>query len=196
MSSTPGNEAVVARIDELERELISLRTFFAPAADADTPDPGGASADRSSPQREEQELLLCRAGQAHIAVPLTEVREVVPVARLLPLPGAAQGVLGTLDLRGTPVVVHDMGQHLNGQPTTLTRTNLVLIARSQDGPIGLKVTDALDVIRATVSSVKGTRGAEQNSDIVRGVSIHEGTQVMVLDVRAIATRSVSESPSS
>lgn len=201
MSSVLPHEAVISRIDELERELVSLRTFFAPGSDTSAND-AEATADASRPEiaedrtrpranigDEERELLLCRAGDIRVALPLVQVREVVPVARLLPLPGASECVLGSLDLHGEPVVIHDMVQHLSGVRDPIERTHLILVVSVDDGVIGIKVTDAVDVIRASVRGVSSSSALEVRSDIVLGVSIHDGAQVMVMDVEAIAMRS-------
>lgn len=201
MSSVLPHEAVISRIDELERELTSLRTFFAQGIDESANDveaaPDGSqpgsptqrSQSRTQIGEEECELLLCRAGDVRVALPLALVREVVPVARLLPLPGASECVLGSLDLRGEPVVIHDMVAHLSGVRDPIERTHLILIVRVDDGVIGVKVTDAVDVIRAGVRGVTSSSALEVRSDIVLGVSIHDSAQVMVMDVEAIAMRS-------
>ena len=178
----------MGRIAELEQELGALRAFSAsPVEPAD----GGSSARaaKDAGGAEECELLLCKAGDRAVALRLTEVREVVPVARLLPLPGSPAGVLGSLDLRGNPVVVHDLAEHLGRGPAPLERTNLILVALVKDGVVGIKVTEAVDVIRARLRTVASALERAQRSDVILGVSIHEGTQIMVVDVEAVAARS-------
>lgn len=53
------------------------------------------------------EVLLCAIGDHRVALPLDEIREVVPLARTRPIPGAPYFILGLLNVRGRELPVLD-----------------------------------------------------------------------------------------
>lgn len=176
MSAVAVDETVLARVDELERELRALRTLLAPAEAAAHVD--------SKPEAED--LLLCRARERTLAVALTVVSEVLPAARLMDLPDADASVLGALNLRGAPLVVYDLAQRLGEGRSPLTRTDLILACDTGGRRLGLKVAAAMDVVHAEVTTMSGDVASDLDGSLLRGAFVHGGEQVVVLDVAAIS----------
>ena len=81
--------------------------------------------------------FICR-GQ-RFAVPLASVRRAVLSARPVPLPGAAEIVLGVLDVGGETVTVLDFARRACGRPTAITPTQQFLIVESNGFPCALVV---------------------------------------------------------
>jgi purine-binding chemotaxis protein CheW len=158
------------RVEELERELGRLRAFFSPAA------PG-------SPVRDtDEDLLLCHVEKRSVAIALSVIVEVVPAAQLLQLPDADPCVLGALNLRGIPVVVHDLAQRLGGERAPWARTDLILVCEHDGVRLGLKVTAADDVVNCRVSPVTSTGEHTVDDTLVRGLIVKDDSQVVVLDL--------------
>ena len=61
-------------------------------------------------------FVLCQIGVNRYALPASQVVEVLPLVRLMPLPQLAQGVAGVFNYRGQPVPVFDLSQFILGQP--------------------------------------------------------------------------------
>lgn len=90
--------------------------------------PKAASPVRSGPPGPDGVQVLefvCR--DQRFAVPLASVRRAVPSARPMPLPGAADVVLGVLDVGGERVTVLDFALRACGRPTVLTTAQQFLI---------------------------------------------------------------------
>jgi len=180
MSAHVARDAMRARVDTLERELHSLQAFF-----ESTPEVAELTGDGPHDTAAE-DLLLCRAGGRCVAVALDCVSEVLPAARLMELPDAEPSVLGALNLRGTSLVVHDLARRLNGEHAALARTDLILACTVAGRRVGLKITDAIDVVRAKVTPMAGQTGAVPGSTLLRGAIVHDGQQVVVIEAAAFA----------
>ncbi len=83
--------------------------------------------------------LSFRLGASRHALPLGQVQEVVELAVLTRLPQAPPAVLGVLDLRGTPLVVLDLGLKLGAGATRTTRFSCVVVVEWAGGQVGLLV---------------------------------------------------------
>ena len=66
-------------------------------------------------------------------VPLTEVDEVLPVPAVLPVPGCEGWFRGLCNVRGNLYAVSDLGYFLNGQPSTPSPHNRLLLAHRRLG---------------------------------------------------------------
>jgi chemotaxis-related protein WspB len=87
-------------------------------------------------------VLVFHIGRERYALPLTAVLQVLPVARLKPLPGAPHCVSGLLDLHGAPVPVIDLSRLAGSIPDAVrfdTRILLVdVMAAGRLRRLGLK----------------------------------------------------------
>jgi purine-binding chemotaxis protein CheW len=83
--------------------------------------------------------LAFRLGTARYALPLARVDEVVELAPLTRLPQTPEAMLGVLDLRGTPLMVLDLGRKLGAGGTASTRFSRVVVVAGPAGQLGLLV---------------------------------------------------------
>lgn len=91
-------------------------------------------------------IFDCELAGERYALPITRVREVLPLATFTPLPEAPAVLLGCLRLRGTLLPVLDLRRRLDLSPTALQLSQCIVVA--QIGPTGggLLVDAAGDVI--------------------------------------------------
>lgn len=85
------------------------------------------------------QLISFRLGEQLFAVELIRVREVLRLAGLRALPGAAKPMAGVMDLRGNPLPVYD-----TREPATAAGDVLVVDDR-QGGLAGVAVDEVLGV---------------------------------------------------
>jgi purine-binding chemotaxis protein CheW len=95
-------------------------------------------------------VLVFRLGGDRYGIPVSSVREVLPQARIAPVPGAPAGVAGLIQLRGEIRPVYDLHQRLQmpasaPRPAKGGETVIVLSAGARD--FGVRV-DAVEEIRS------------------------------------------------
>lgn len=87
--------------------------------------------------------LTFKVGGEQFALPLAEVREVVPARDLAPVPFTPRYVEGVLNLRGRIVTVLDLCTRFDLSQTEGNGEESILIIERDDSVIGLKV-DGID----------------------------------------------------
>jgi purine-binding chemotaxis protein CheW len=115
----------------------------ASATPASRPPGAAASAGRPRQQGRFQILEFACAGR-RFAVPLACVRRAVLSAQPEPLPGAAEIVLGVLNVGGRTVTVLDFARRAGCGPTVITTAQLFLIVDLGCGFLGAFVVDAIN----------------------------------------------------
>jgi purine-binding chemotaxis protein CheW len=78
-------------------------------------------------------LLRMTVGSDVLAVPINEVREILQVTRLTPLPRTPDFVRGVMNLRGSVVPVIDLSARLGGSPTNIGRRSCIVVVESAMG---------------------------------------------------------------
>lgn len=111
-----------------------------------------------TPQDGVHSLLRMAVGSDILSVPIANVREILQVARLTPLPRTPAFVRGVMNLRGSVVPVIDLAVRLDGPPTQIGRRSCIVVVESHgstsdeddaDGTGG----DALIVVGLLVDAV-------------------------------------------
>jgi purine-binding chemotaxis protein CheW len=75
-------------------------------------------------------LLRMNVGSDVLAVPISEVREILQVTRLTPLPRTPDFVRGVMNLRGSVVPVIDLAARLGRTPTRIGRRSCIVVVES------------------------------------------------------------------
>jgi len=72
-------------------------------------------------------LLRMAVGEQVLAVPIEDVREILQVTRLTPMPRTPAFVRGVMNLRGAVVPVIDLAARLFGLPTDIGRRSCIVV---------------------------------------------------------------------
>jgi len=79
-------------------------------------------------------MLSFHLGERAYAMPCMQILEVVPLARLEPVPGAPEYVAGQLDYRGRVVAVVDLRRLIAGEPCrTVLSTRIIIVKQIAAG---------------------------------------------------------------
>ena len=120
--------------------------------------------------------LRVRSGSEHYALPVEGVREIAPLGRISPLPGAPAALLGVWNLRGDVMAVVDLASLLGIEPGSRRR---IVVVEREEQRAGLAVADVLDV-----ASLPDLR-EPADSPYLSGAVLIEGAPVGILDVGAV-----------
>lgn len=174
----------------------ALAVAAAPPGTASTPD-GGLS------------LLRMAVGPEVLAVPIAEVREILQLSRLTPLPRTPEFVRGVMNLRGAVVPVIDLASRLGGPATQIGRRSCIVVVELRAGAavddasvpadqalvvVGLLVDavyEVFDTLPGEIEAVPplGTRVA---ADALDGMTRARGEVVGILSLqRVLAHRELS-----
>ncbi len=119
----------------------------------------------------------------YFAVELLKVQEVLRVPDIVPVRGAAQDILGVINLRGQIVPVRDAGHGLGLPREPITPESRLVVLESHGESVALLVTSVANVIALSEAAIE--RPAEVVSamprDVLAGVARQESTLTLLLD---------------
>jgi len=132
-------------------------------------------------------FLMCRVGEAHFAIPVERVSEIVLQQPLTDLPEGPPFVLGVFDHRGMVVRVVDLAAAMGRSEPSSNKSKWVLLSE-QGALVGVRVSQVLDVIRISEKDLRLTPGE------IDGGHLTTGAVVMIRSVMAfiMATDRVSK----
>lgn len=163
-------EDIHARIQKLEGELADLRRL---------------AAERRIVSAGDFRALLCRVGRDLVAFVQSELREVVLIPKLTPLPEAPPWVLGLLNLRGEILPVVDIQSRLLGTRRIPEISDHVVIVDIDGRPAGLVVSSVSSAVEATGRDIESVPRNTPFAPYMIGVLNVEGAPTPLLDPLAL-----------
>ena len=162
---------------ELRNELQSLRGRLA-QLEARL----GEELERSAELPATFEILLVRIGSTNAGFALDAVREVVPMAELVPIPEAPRWVLGLLNVRGKSLPVVDVRARLEPEAQPPGPSDLIVIVSTRLGVAGLVVDEVSTVQRLARAAIEASVHGTPHAAYVLGTFTHAGQSTVLLGV--------------
>ncbi len=91
-----------------------------------------------------QSMLRMSVGGEVVAVPISEVREILQVGRMTTMPRTPAFVCGVMNLRGAVVPVIDLAARLGGAATVVGRRSCIVVVDGNDLQSALQVSHGDD----------------------------------------------------
>ena len=171
--------AVAQAIADKERELHALRSLLARARQQ-TQVPDG-----------EFVALRCSLAGSTVAIAATQIREVVQMAELTQLPGAAPWFAGLLTIGEERIAVLDLAATDSGVPRPRDPSEFVVLLNATDSVTGLVVDALLDLVTLDGEKVHRPDPELPFGPHVIGVTSIGGESVLLLSAAALASEPAS-----
>jgi purine-binding chemotaxis protein CheW len=121
----------------------------------------GSRRDAAAPAEAMRQLLCVRVDGAPYAVPIENVREIVRVRPITPIPRVAKEVRGVISLRGEIIQVVDLRLRLGLAGVTPTKAHRIVVVQTDDGRLaGLLVDAVREVLRVSESAIGAPASAD------------------------------------
>ncbi len=104
-----------------------------------------------------REWLSFRLGEAHFALELARIREVVTLSEITRVPETPDELVGVVDLRGRPLPVVDVAARLGATQVRDPRWSCVLVVDTDAGPAGLLVERVERLIDVEPAQIEESR---------------------------------------
>ncbi|TAL10833.1 MAG: chemotaxis protein CheW [Porticoccaceae bacterium] len=114
-----------------------------------------------------------------------QVREVLRMTDIAPVPGAPDKVLGVINLRGSVVTVVDARKSFRMAARPVDEAARIIVVEVDEHVVGLSVDAVAEVLELTQSMVESAPnvGNEENSKYIDGVVNHPTGILILIDVR-------------
>ena len=186
----PVQEAPAARVMPAPGALAPREP--APAVPSAIPEPRHRRASDTAPVSGEHVPTASRSsrwlrmgiGRDSYAFELLRVQEVVRVAPILAVRGAAMSVLGVMNLRGRIVPVFDLGRWLGSAAIEVTEGARIVVVERDDELIGVLVTQVEDVVSLSREHIEPPL-ANGNPGAIVGIARTGHAPTVLLDANAL-----------
>ncbi len=144
--------------------------------EAETEDRGGAA-----------RYVTFRLGDETYAIDVMQVREVLRVSEVSPVPGAPEHVLGIINLRGNVVTVIDVRTRMGLATRVPDDLSRILVIEGTGQVLGMLVDSVAEVIELAESDIEPPPGVggDGQSRYLRGVANHGGGLTIVVDLNRL-----------
>lgn len=123
-----------------------------------------------------EQLVTFELDKEEYASIITDLREIIKIPEIVPIPGAPEFIEGILNLRGQIVVIINLEERFNLEREHQVTPRHIVIAEVQDSVFGIIVDEVTDVMRVPVDSIKPTPRlitSKIKADYLKGVVVLE-----------------------
>jgi purine-binding chemotaxis protein CheW len=155
-----------------------------PAQEIEAPSDAAPPEDEAEgTQAQEIDLLSFRLGAEAYALPVNDVREVLKIRTLTPVPNAPPYILGVTALRGTVLPVIDLCVRFGLTPGARDEKSRIIVVNSEQEDVGLVVDRVTGVLRTMSDAIKSTpENVEQGAAFLRGIVRKDEQLYILLDL--------------
>jgi purine-binding chemotaxis protein CheW len=95
---------------------------------------------------DEIELLTFRSGEYQLAIEVCRILEIRGWSPITPIPRAALGIVGVMNIRGSLLPVVDLSILTSGRETEQCSRSVVIVTENEDGAYGILVDSVSDIV--------------------------------------------------
>ncbi len=137
----------------------------------------------------ETQLVAFKMEKEEFACDINDVREVLKMIRVTPLPRSLDFVEGVINLRGDVIPVIDLRKRFGLAEAERTDESRIIIVEVEDRMVGLTVDSVTEVIRLMQNQIQDapTQVAGEKTNLIMGVGKIEDRMLIILNLDRILT---------
>lgn len=123
-----------------------------------------------------EQLVTFELDKEEYASIITDLREIIKIPEIVPIPGAPEFIRGILNLRGQIVVVIDIEKRFHLAREHPVEAKHIIIAEVEDSVFGVIVDEVTGVLRVPMADIKPTPSlitSKIRADYLKGVVVLE-----------------------
>lgn len=135
-----------------------------------------------------QWVTFCLDNETY-GINVMQVQEVLRVTEIAPVPGAANHVLGIINLRGNVVTVMDTRRRFGLSQREVDDSSRIVIIEASEQVVGMLVDSVAEVVYLRASEIDSAPnvGNEENSKFIQGVCNRNDELLILVDLNKLLT---------
>ena len=140
-----------------------------------------------------RQLVIFRVAGTQYGLDIDAVEEILPAALVVILPGAPNGVLGLVDVRGKAIPLFDLHWKFSVATPERTLDTRFVVVRTHDGPVALRVDSVDEVVSCPANEFQSvsTPGHPAGLGYLNGVYRHGEELVLWADASRLVPSGVA-----
>jgi purine-binding chemotaxis protein CheW len=137
----------------------------------------------------ETQLVVFVLAKEEFACNIADVREVLKMIRVTPLPRSLDFVEGVINLRGEVIPVIDLRKRFNLPSVERTDESRIIIVEVEERMVGLTVDSVSEVIRLSNKQIQEAPNqvAGEQTNLIMGVGKIDDRMLIILNLERILT---------
>ena len=145
----------------------------------------------------EIQVVIFKLGEEEFGGDIFQIREIIRVPEITPVPQAPDFVEGMINLRGQVLAVIDLAKRfgMKGEREQ-SKDSRIIVVELDDNLLGMIVDAVPEVLRVPEDKIESTPEAittQVHRDFIKGIANLEGRLIVILDLNRILTFKEKES---
>jgi purine-binding chemotaxis protein CheW len=139
----------------------------------------------------ETQLVIFRLAGEEFGLDISQVREIIRMQDVTPMPKAPDFIEGVINLRGQIVAVMDLAKRFGLKAAARTEKTRIVVTEVKDNTVGLVVDEVPEVLRISEADVEATPEmieSQIHAEFIRGVGKLANRLIILLNVDKILSR--------
>lgn len=134
--------------------------------------------------------ITFQLGDEVYGIEVKQVREILLINNILPVPGSPDYVLGITNIRGNVVTVLDARKRINLETIEHTENSRMIVLESEGDVAAIVVDNVADILDLPESRIDLNPKLKVNSDskYINGVVTHPGGLIIILNAEKFITQ--------
>lgn len=131
----------------------------------------------------EIQMVIFRLAGEEFGLEIAQVREIIRMQNITPMPKAPEFIEGVINLRGQIIAVMDLAKRFGLKSTARTDKTRVVVTEVKENTVGLVVDEVPEVLRIAEENVEATPEmieSQIHAKFIRGVGKLENRLVILL----------------
>ncbi|MFH1791755.1 MAG: chemotaxis protein CheW [Candidatus Omnitrophota bacterium] len=142
-------------------------------------------------EQKEIQLVIFRLADEEFGLEISQVREIIRIQDITPMPKAPDFIEGVINLRGQIIAVMDLARRFGLKSGGRSEKSRIVVVEIQGSTVGLVVDDVPEVLRIQSGNIDPTPEMLQSqvhADFIKGVGKQENRLIVLLDATKILTK--------
>lgn len=139
----------------------------------------------------ELQLVIFKLAGEEFGLDISQVREIIRMQDITPMPKAPEFIEGVINLRGQIIAVMDLAKRFSLTSTAKTEKTRTVVAEVKNNTVGLIVDEVPEVLRISEDNIDPTPEmfeSQIHAEFIKGVGKLENRLLILLDVDRILSR--------
>jgi len=138
--------------------------------------------------KEELQLVIFKIGNEEFGVPINQVREIVRLIQITPIPRAPSFIEGVVNLRGQVLAVIDLAKKLNLKSNPRSEKTRIIVVEVDNNTVGMIVDEVTEVLKLPSENVKETPeviATQIKQEYLKGIGKLEDRLLILIDLAKV-----------
>ncbi len=138
--------------------------------------------------KEELQLVIFKIGNEEFGVPINQVREIVRLIQITPIPRAPSFIEGVVNLRGQVLAVIDLAKKLNLKSNPRSEKTRIIVVEVDNNTVGMIVDEVTEVLKLPSENVKETPeviATQIKQEYLKGIGKLDDRLLILIDLAKV-----------